>query len=612
MQQGQLIGGRYRLRAVIGSGGMGQVWLARDEQTGTEVALKCGGTGRAAYRGVRAMEAASKLNNANVVRLLGVVEDDGFVWLVMEYVRSASLDRLLEKQHRLPVQQVAALGAQLASALAAVHTLGVVHQDVKPGNILITSDGVAKLTDFGIARVSWGDPTLTNEGGGIGTPAYMSPEVAEGGKATAESDIFSLGATLFAAVEGERIYGTEDNPLKILRTAMRREIAPPRLAGPLATALIEMLSITPSDRPTAAQAERMLAEVADGAPAPAAPEKLLTVAGGDRARPRGWLSSRTGRTVGIAAVALVVVAVLGLVFLPRLWPQPETPSAASPKPTAAGAGTVGDQRTADPCSLLNRMSYDSYGRTELNNAQGNFNRCDVIVHPPNQPAIDLHVDLESDPPSQVAGMTVAKVGKVTAYRYVMDDGDCERAIAMADHTTAFLTVDAKGNARPDACKIADLMLRDALAVIDRGPLARRPVPIQRASLGRLDACAIMPTSALSNLLGVTLRQDYRGFGGWHCEWITQVGHVTLTVAYDHGQDLGDGKPYKAGRRDAAVQPNADDDHMCQVNLGYRKTTDQNGDDTLEIMQIKLSKDDVAGDKLCPAAQQVATAISARV
>lgn len=608
MQQGQLIGGRYRLHAVIGSGGMGQVWLARDEQTGTDVALKCGGTGRAAYRGVRAMEAASKLGHPNVVKLLGVVEDDGFVWLVMEYVRSASLDRVLDKTPRLPVQQVAALGAQLASALAAVHTLGVVHQDVKPGNILVTSDGVAKLSDFGIARVSWGDPTLTNGGGGIGTAAYMSPEVANGTDATPESDIFALGATLFAAVEGERIYGAEDNPLKIVRAASRGEIAPPRLAGPLADALIEMLSITPDDRPTAAQAERMLAEVADGSPAPAAPEKLLTLTGTERVR-RG----RTGRTVGIAAVALVVVVVLGLVFLPRLWPQ-QSASTGSPKPAAAGIGTIGDQRTADPCSLLNPPVFKKFGAVVVEKTQGNFNRCDVIVRAPGQDGVDLQVRLDDDPPDQIEGMTTAKAGALTVYRYPYNsvDNKCDRAIAMLDHMTIFVTATPRNAPPANLCTLAELMAQNVLAVVTKSVVPRRTVAIPAVSLASVDACSLMTTAKLAKLLGAPVRLDVRGFGAWTCRWVATDNKSNVKLSYDRDQELGEGKPYRAGQRAATVQPKIDDDFMCRVDLAYRNATDQNGDDIIEYIIIRVRKDDVAGDKLCPVAQQIATDISARL
>jgi hypothetical protein len=248
---------------------------------------------------------------------------------------------------------------------------------------------------------------------------------------------------------------------------------------------------------------------------------------------------------------------------------------------------------------------------ETDNAQGNFNRCDVIVHPPSKNSIDIKLGLENGPPDQIEGMTTVKVGPVTLYRYLEKDNDCDRAIAMVDRTTVWITSNPRGPL-PGVCTYAELAAQDALKAIARGELPRRTVPINRASLGSLDACTILNTSAMSNVLGVPLRQDSAGFGGWRCEWNTADNNVNVKVIFDRGNTLEDGKATKAGRRAAVVQPRTDGDFMCQVNFAYRTTTDQNGDRIFEIIQVWLYKDDVAGDKLCPAAQQVATAMSAHI
>ncbi|WP_163572577.1 serine/threonine-protein kinase [Fodinicola feengrottensis] len=424
MQEGQLIAGRYRLVRVIGAGGMGEVWLAVDQAEGTLVALKIAGTGPDTGRGVRAMEAATRLGHPNIVGLLDTVRDGNVQWLVMEYVRSASLDKIIAKSPNQGVRQVAALGAQMASALAAVHAEGVVHRDVKPGNILIAPDGSAKLADFGISRVSWGDPTVTNSGQVGGTPAYMGAEVANGDDPTTASDVFSLGATLFAAIEDEPIYGLEQNPLKTLRKAARMQIGEPRRAGPLTPLISAMLAPEPADRPTAAQAAQALAEVANGSALPSVPAALLGPDGLPERTPEwwpSWLTRRRSRMVGVAAVAVAVVVVLLAVFVSGVGRHslPVKPVAGrDPSPSGSAAAkpaTVGDPRTADPCALLKTSdpTFTKYGRVELSAADANFNRCDVLVHTSAADPIDVQVILDLPQSSPPEGAQATKTGPIT-------------------------------------------------------------------------------------------------------------------------------------------------------------------------------------------------------
>src|SRR5262249_7167818 len=157
----------------------------------------------------------------NVVTLHDLVDHDGDLWLVMEYVPARSLAAI----GTLSPDRVARIGVQLAGALEAVHAAGVVHRDVKPSNVLVTEDGPAKLSDFGISRANYGETTLTHSIEIAGTPGYLAPEVAHGSDATPASDVFSLGATLFAAVEGVPPVGTAGNPLVLVRRAANGEIA---------------------------------------------------------------------------------------------------------------------------------------------------------------------------------------------------------------------------------------------------------------------------------------------------------------------------------------------------------------------------------------------------
>jgi eukaryotic-like serine/threonine-protein kinase len=240
------IAGRYTLEAEIGRGGMGAVWRGRDEVLGRTVALKRigvapGGITPDAIRAEREAKLAAKLNHANVVAVYDLVEQvtpDGLSqqWLVMENVEGTDLAELIRTRGRLTPDEAAPILAQVASALAAAHGAGIVHRDVKPSNILVAPDGQVKLSDFGIARTA-ADPSLTQTGLVTGSPAYMSPEVASGQQATPASDVWSWGASLFHALEGQPPYQINDNLLGALYRIVHEE--PPRAgaAGWLAPVL---------------------------------------------------------------------------------------------------------------------------------------------------------------------------------------------------------------------------------------------------------------------------------------------------------------------------------------------------------------------------------------
>ena len=263
-----LIAGRYRIGHVLGRGGGGTVWLARDEHLGREVALKrvAGETDAEVLveRGLREARTSAALAHDNVVRVFDAFEHEGSPWIVMEYVPGRSLAQLLEGGRSLPVPQVARIGAQLASALAAAHALGILHRDVKPANVLLDEDAqTAKLTDFGIARGEE-DHQLTRTGMVSGTAAYFSPELARGQDPAAASDVWALGATLYTAVEGRRPFPDAANAVAQLHTIAREEPLEPLRAGPLTPVLAGMLHDDPTRRWDAGRAARELGRVAAG------------------------------------------------------------------------------------------------------------------------------------------------------------------------------------------------------------------------------------------------------------------------------------------------------------------------------------------------------------
>jgi hypothetical protein len=263
MEEGGLVAGRYRLGTRVGAGAMGVVWRAHDERLGRVVALKQlvvpEGTdpAHAVKRAAREARLAARLQHPHAVTVHDLVEHDGKPVLVMEYLPARPLSELIAEHGGLPVEQVTRIGSQVAAALAAAHAAGIVHRDVKPGNILLTDDGTAKITDFGIAHAT-DDTSVTRTGLLIGTPAYLSPEVARGAHPTPASDVFALGATLYAAVEGHPPFGDGDNAVALLHAVAAGHYTPPTTAGPLTDVVMAMLHTDPTSRPTMTQVTNQL------------------------------------------------------------------------------------------------------------------------------------------------------------------------------------------------------------------------------------------------------------------------------------------------------------------------------------------------------------------
>ncbi|GAA3441719.1 serine/threonine-protein kinase [Planomonospora venezuelensis] len=261
---------RYRLLRRLGSGGMGTVWLARDEMLDREVAVKeltmPPGVDEARRadliaRAVREAQATAQLRHPAVVALHDVAVHDGKPWIVMELLRGRSLADLVEERGPLPPRQVASLGAQLLDGLAAAHARGIQHRDVKPGNVFLTDSGRAVLTDFGIATLA-GTETLTQTGMLIGSPGFIAPERLDGEQGGPASDLWSLGATLYYGVEGVAAY--EGEAVARLSAALSGRVRPPRLAGPLTPVLMAMMTRDPAARPDAGSARWLLTQVAEG------------------------------------------------------------------------------------------------------------------------------------------------------------------------------------------------------------------------------------------------------------------------------------------------------------------------------------------------------------
>lgn len=352
------LAGRYRLEDRLGSGGMGDVWRARDEFLGRTVAVKevrlpagLDAARRADFsaRLLREARAAAALPHPSIITVHDVLWQDERPWIVMDLIDGPSLENVRIERGPLPPRRVAALGLDLLDALCLAHERGILHRDVKPANVLLNGDR-AVLTDFGIATVA-GDARATAAEGVVGSPGYMAPErLRDAGGAGPSSDLWSLGATLYAAVEGRRPF-ERPTALAMIGAVLTEDAAPPRLAGQLGPVLMAMLDRDPQRRPVPAEIRRALQAVAGVVPAPVRPVPLPPPAGaGLPATVPGAAPGAPGLSrpllVVAGAAALALVAVTGYLLVRPSDSPPATgaaPSTASPAALTAAP---------DPCTLL--------------------------------------------------------------------------------------------------------------------------------------------------------------------------------------------------------------------------------------------------------------------
>jgi tRNA A-37 threonylcarbamoyl transferase component Bud32 len=269
---GRVVAARYELLDPVGHGAMGTVWRARDLRLDREVAVKevrLPGPMTAHDRSVlrerslREARVAARLTHPGVVTVHDVIEAEGSPWIIMELVPSRSLAQVLAEDGPLSPARAAAMGMTLLEALGSAHAAGVVHRDVKPGNILVTPEGRVVLTDFGIATLH-GDPGLTQAGMVMGTPGFCAPERIRGEPATPSSDLWSLGATLYAAVEGRGPFQGQGSAMAVLANIVHSDPPPATRAGPLEPVILALMRRDPAVRPDAPGARLLLTAACSG------------------------------------------------------------------------------------------------------------------------------------------------------------------------------------------------------------------------------------------------------------------------------------------------------------------------------------------------------------
>lgn len=347
---------------------MGAVWLARDEVLNRAVALKRVGAtpdGPAPdlARAEREARLAASLNHPHVVAVFDLVHEDDERWLVMEYVEGESLAALVRRDGALPIDRAADLIRQAAEALAAAHAAGIVHRDVKPSNMMVTGNDQVKIADFGIARAN-ADATLTQTGLVTGSPAYLAPEVATGKPASDRSDVWSLGATLFHALDGRPPYDVGNNVMGALYRIVNED--PPRLstAGWLAPVLEATMATNPENRWSMREVARFLADGPSTQPPPApvvvaaeATDEESTEVIEPAERPR---QRRSGPPPVLLAlvVAAVVIGGMFIYFQISSTNSENEPAAGSTTPSATASASPSESVTPSAAPTQEETSGD--------------------------------------------------------------------------------------------------------------------------------------------------------------------------------------------------------------------------------------------------------------
>jgi tRNA A-37 threonylcarbamoyl transferase component Bud32 len=394
--QGQLIADRYRLAESIGRGGMGRVWRAQDEVLHRAVAVKeltaalyVSESDQAVLLARTRAEAraAARISHSAVVTVHDVLEHDGRPWIVMELVEGRSLADAVKEEGRIEPTEAARIGLWVLRALRAAHTAGVLHRDVKPGNVLLGREGRVLLTDFGIAQIE-GDSTITRTGEVVGSVDYLAPERVRGHDPGPASDLWALGATLYNAVEGRSPF-RRTSPISTMQAVVEEEAPEPVHAGALAPVIAALLRKDPASRPGAAEAERMLTAAAEGrlpdvtqpyVPAQAGPRQETAAASPTSTTtpyPQGpYGSTRRPRRRRTLALVVVLAALIGggTAVGIQQWQAREQHSAdPTPTPTATKtSGTLPDGwvRHDDPYGFSIALPGPEWQRTEFDEATG--------------------------------------------------------------------------------------------------------------------------------------------------------------------------------------------------------------------------------------------------
>ncbi|WP_051580085.1 serine/threonine-protein kinase [Pseudonocardia acaciae] len=636
MESGSVMFGRYRLHERIGAGGMGVVWRATDQRRDRTVALKRisltdgnGGEPPSVVRARALREAATAerlRGNPRVVATHDVHVEHDSVWLVMEYVPSRSLAALRREHGRLDAVAVARIGTAVAEALAAGHELGIVHRDVTPSNVLVADDGTVKLADFGVSHLS-GHPEVTEDGMISGTIAYLAPEVAAGGESTPASDVFSLGATLYAAIEGEPPFGLDQNKLRLLNVVRTGIIRPPTSAGALTSLLLRLLVRDPAVRPDAATAAALFDRFATRAgavdtedlppdqPAPDEPSEATEPPRRERTAvlPRVWHWSRLGRR-RVVALGLVLctasVAVVGY----RWLAGPDAPPVGVP-PLPATTGPVsltGDQKAADPCALVDLDWLRQFGRPSIVNP-AQLSGCRVKIVTPRDTDVYLALSFRrsADTVASVGG-SPERIGEMTLVRKepvrTGSLSGCDRILFLTDRTRVF--IGGHGIDEFDMCRLADVGAAVAIGALARDGVTYRPGRAAAWASGDQDACTLLTGAELATVADLNPTIRIPGFANWSCFWGTTTKSVEIYLLLNDSTpgDYGDATIIAGRRAWLRILPDGKL-RRCDATVVSRPAATAASVTELALVAVKGSEQN---ERLCGWASELAASVVNRL
>ncbi|MFP5023375.1 serine/threonine-protein kinase [Pseudonocardia phyllosphaerae] len=516
LRPGRTVNG-FALLGVVGQGSHATVWRARRTSSTPDapeiVALKQsridGADMTSVLRADRTMgEGRIALLLSDVPQVIAVqdmFEERGSLWLVEEYFDSMSLRDLIAARGRLDPGEVAWIGTQIATALEAAHDRDIVHRDLSPSNVLVARSGEsAKLADFGVAR-QFADPRRTTVGAMVGTPAYKSPEEGRGASATPASDVFSLAAVLYEAVEGQPPFGDHE-PEGLLDRVRAGEIPEPRHAGPLSSLLADCLLSPARSRPSATDVAERLYEM-KGELGPATREVLRPAtepAEPDESPPRRTPSRRTprrrrGRVLAGLVTAAAVIAAAVLLVVDRSTAGEHAGQGLDDLPDSIPAiRLTGDPRTLDPCGLLDLDAISEIGPATV--APGRvLTGCSAYLGTPQKAGaaaeISFYDPWGDDDPTELRAAPV-NLGGAEIRQYKYGGGGCDTVTTLADRTPVHVTAHS-AEGQTASCRLADVVTAGAARRLARDGLQYDRKRLDAVGVARLDPCLpAVPDAAL--------------------------------------------------------------------------------------------------------------------
>ncbi|MGH3621186.1 MAG: protein kinase domain-containing protein [Sciscionella sp.] len=642
---------RYRIEEELGSGGMGVVWLATDLMLDQPVAMK-----RVSFahltdeqarlirdRTLREARLAAKLRGTpHVVALYDVQVAGGDVWLVMEHLPSRSLSQVLADRGRLDPGEVARIGTDVADALARAHAVDVQHRDVTPGNVLIGTDGVVKLTDFGLAHHSE-ERSLTETSVVTGTIAYIAPEVARGYNSTSASDVFALGATLYAAVEGQPPFGRVANSVTQLHLVASGIIRPPENAGPLTLLLLRMLEVNPAIRPDATTLREQLHQLAGQLSGRLSEETVDAVR---RRTPQPPLSphgaittpplssqgpdthrGRFRRPALLLVAALLVVGALALATVlhsrpvsgtPQAQPmsERETPTGTPQRPPAAGDVRMPqDTRSIDTCKLLDPRWLRQFGNVAVTRDGAYFEGCRArITGKSDSTYLELFLDPPRVAPRTFDGREHRVDGLTEVDEYPNDPLDsCHSVVTMDDNSVVYVdTYPATNGAKhpTDLCALARTGAVVALNRLAGGGMPRTPGVLAGYRLSDTDACSVLDDRTLTTSVpGLNVAEMQQGMGGWSCFWGSGDDgrpHVALTFSfYSPGllDTFGDATTVAGRHATVRTEDGSNNKNECAVRVQHTGPNKRDG--LAEVVEVEVDTTQPPNAQ-CVSAKAIAT------